>query len=721
MGTAVGLLVVVWLATFGSFDLLRWNRLSDFYDAQAHSWLDGTWEIGIDTLGLEAFLVLDDDAQAFVRDEWRSSIDLLGVEEFFRSQPAHMYQGPVPALFRLPVAALTDDLDGRLTAISLIVAVAVSGWLAGCLTWEVRHLIRPGRAMAAPEMALVGGFSFAVTAGSILSYLTASPWVYHEALAWGVALCLASLAALFRYVRTPTWWRLTIVGVLVVATLMTRASIGAGMLVAVVLLGVVLTASALARRWQGSAPLSAISRLGPAVSNPIGHLAGCVAIVASSLVTYALVNLARFGSLFSIRFDWQYFALADPDRAAFFERNGGFFAPEFIPTTITNYLRPDGVRFTRLFPWVDFPPAPGPIVGGVQFDHLGRTASIPAAMLVFVCLGLVGAVIVLRRPTVRRALRPATIPLIGAVASALTILPFGYIANRYLADVAPVLVLVGAIGIQALLLVIDGSDRRLVAPVWGVLGALALFGVWVNVGHGLLVQRVYSAVSVEQATAQLVAWRDAADRLLGDGSALPSRLRTGETLPEANAGDLAVIGDCDALYLHAGGSTDALWGSSWVPVERTIEGGRRPLRVVFDHSPPGTRVPLASVQGDAGPTLLVAETTAGGDLLFEFRSPTFATRGAPFAVERGTPIDLVLVADPRLRTLSVTIDGEVVFETYLDETEPLVLGRDVTVGEVAGGPMSGPVAPRFAGTIEELPGSTASLCRELVGRADGTD
>lgn len=715
----MGLLIVVWLATFASFDLFRWNRLSDFYDAQAHSWLDGTWEIGIDTLGLEAFLVLDDEAQAFVRDEWRASIDMLGVEEFFRAQPAHMYQGPVPAMFRLPVAALTDDLDGRLTALSLIIAVAVSGWLAGCLAWEVRELIRPERAMAAREMLLLGGFSFAVTAGSTLAYLTSAPWVYHEALAWGVAFCLATLAALLRYLRTPTWWRLAIVGILVVTTLMTRASIGAGMLVAVVLLGVALAASALARRRQDDGILAAIGGVGPDVARPVGHLVGCVGIVAASLLAYALVNLARFGSLFAIRFEWQYFALVDRDRSAFLESNGGYFAPEFIPTTLTNYLRPDGVRFTNLFPWVDFPPAPGPIIGGIEFDFLDQTSSVTTAMVLFACLGLVAAVVVLQRPGVRRALRPVTIPLVGAAASALAILPFGYIANRYLADVAPLLVLMAAIGTQTLLLVTEGSDRRVLVPVWALLGALALFGVWVNVGQGVLMQRVYTPVADEATTAQLLGWQDAADRLFGDGSTLPSRLRIGESLPQAAAGDLAVIGDCDALYLDSGTRSDSLWGSSWIPVERTIDGGRRPLTVVFDEDRPGARVPFASVEGDDGPTLLIVETTDDGQILFELRSPTFVTRGAPFSVDRGTPVDIVLVADPRVRTLSVAIDDELVFETYLDETEPLVLGRDVTVGEVAGGPMPGPVARRFAGTIEERPGSTAPLCRELVGRADG--
>ncbi len=411
----------------------------------------------------------------------------------------------------------------------------------------------------------------------------------------------------------------------------------------------------------------------------------------------------------------------DPDRSAFLEANGGYFAPEFVPTTLVNYLRPDGVRFTSVFPWVDFPPAPGPIVGSTDFDFLDRTSSIPSAMAVFVILALIAVVVVVRRPATRRALGPMVLPLVGAVAAALAILPFGYVSNRYLADVAPLMILLAAVGVQGYLLVAETSDRWIVRPLWGALGALVLFGVWVNIGLGLLFQRVYSTVDAEETTAALVGWQIDADRIVGQGSLQPSRLDSVDALPAGSAGDLVVFGDCEAMYLNDGNPTDALRGGSWIPVERTIDAGRRPLRVVIAANAPGTRVPLGSSDGVDGPTLLVMETTADGQRLIELRSPTFTSRGAPFDVALDEPVEMLLVADPRLRQLSVTVDDEIVFETYLDVADPLVLGRDVTVGEVAGGPMPGPVAHSFDGTIEELPGSTASLCRELVGRADGTD
>src|SRR5690606_29337565 len=143
----------------------------------------------------------------------------------------------------------------------------------------------------------------------------------------------------------------------------------------------------------------------------------------------------------------------DSDRRLFLAENGGFFSPAFIPTTLVQYFRPDAIRFTSLFPWIEFDSAPGWIYGGVRLDLFDRTASVPTTMPVFVVLGVVAAVAVVRRWLPPAAdLRPLAVPVLGAAASGLTVLPFGYVANRYLADFMPFLVLVGTIGLQAWLL-----------------------------------------------------------------------------------------------------------------------------------------------------------------------------------------------------------------------------------------------------------------------------
>ena len=94
--------------------------------------------------------------------------------------------------------------------------------------------------------------------------------------------------------------------------------------------------------------------------------------------------------LFSVPFYAQTFSRVDPGRQAFLDdHNGTLFGLEFIPTTVLQYLRPDSLRFTRLFPFVDFAPFPGRIIGDVSFDLFDQSSSMPASLpfLFFLALG----------------------------------------------------------------------------------------------------------------------------------------------------------------------------------------------------------------------------------------------------------------------------------------------------------------------------------------------
>lgn len=714
LGTAAGLLVCTWLATFASFDVFEWRWSSDFYDAQAHAWLDGTWEIGIDTLGLEAFYRFDDDAVRYLEEEWRQSIDLLAVEEFFRDQPAYMYQGPVPAVLHLPFAAVTDELDGRLAVLSILVAAWVVGWTSGRIGWEARELLRPDRPMSRAEAVSVGLVTFAVVGGSILTYLASRSWVYHEALLWGVAFCLLSVLGMIRYVRVPTVARLSGAGAAMVLAFLTRASIGVGPLVALALLAAAMVVARVTRSWtRWRLPHRVATAVAPGTAPVAAHalaLAGwCLAAVGG----YAWVNIVKFHSAFSVPFEWQYFALVDEERRDFLVETGGYFSASFVPTTVAHYLRPDGVRLVGSFPFVDFPAVPGPVVGDVDFDFIDRTSSIPSTLLVFCALAVVLGVVLVRRRELRRPAAALVIPVLAAAGAACTILPFGYIANRYIGDAAPLLVVLGVVGLQALLVLLDhGSGRTRRASV-GVLVILVGLGTWVNVGQGLLMQRVYSPVDDEEDTAQLVGWQDSVDRAIGSGDAVPRRLRRDDALPPGDEGDLVVVGDCEALYLNDGNPTDALRDLSWIPVERSAAAGRRPFRLELDAQPVGARLPLATAVGPDGPTTLVLEIADGDAAVVELRSPTFISRSAEFDLAAGDAHEVVLAADPLLGVLSLDVGGIQVFTTYYDQPGPLVLGRDVTD--------SADLAPDIGGLVVEHEGDDMSLCRDLSRRAQDLD
>src|SRR5690606_25710577 len=129
---------------------------------------------------------------------------------------------------------------------------------------------------------------------------------------WGVTFCLAALLALIRYIQEPTGRRLLGVGVLATAGLLTRASVGIGPVLAVVALGVGLVVAEIrARDTADRFPW--LDRLAWAAPPVRGWrpLAGMVAVVLVAVGSYAAVNLVKFRTLFSIRFEWQFFTMVD--------------------------------------------------------------------------------------------------------------------------------------------------------------------------------------------------------------------------------------------------------------------------------------------------------------------------------------------------------------------------------------------------------------------------
>src|SRR3546814_10827503 len=84
----------------------------------------------------------------------------------------------------------------------------------------------------------------------------------------------------------------------------------------------------------------------------------------------------------------------------------------------------------------------------ISFDLIDQTASLPTSMPALLIAGLVGVWALVRGVG---AVRPSSlsslgVPLLAAAGAGVTILPFGYIAQRYLADLLPLLALSAQIG-----------------------------------------------------------------------------------------------------------------------------------------------------------------------------------------------------------------------------------------------------------------------------------
>ncbi|MEZ5169419.1 MAG: hypothetical protein R3A49_01560 [Acidimicrobiia bacterium] len=711
VGGLLGAIAFGWMVSAGTFDFTQWQKVGSFYDAQAESWLDGHWDI---------------------------EQKILGIESFGHEGRTYMYQGPWPALLRVPVFAVTDSFYGRLTALSMLAAFAVAVVFSARLLWKLRNIIRPRAPVRNGEFAFTVFFMFVLGGGSSLLYTASRAWVYHEAIMWGVALSIAAFDAILGFYLKPSPKQLAWVAFFSIAAISSRASIGLGPVAAVGLLtlglGVAWLRKALvARRPDHNEPRwvttwgERLAWLSPRqiAGNPRYFVAAAV-VCLLPVVSYAAVNYMKFESLFSIPFWEQNFSIVDRGRQAFLEENDGtLFGLKFIPTTALQYLRPDALSFTGTFPFVDFPPFPGRVIGGFKLDLFDRSSSIPSSLPFWVALTAPAVYAVVRpaRTAARRALSVVRVPLLGAAAGALTLLPFGYISNRYIADAFPFLVIGGGAGMYLLWRYFDDKDLRVttwwIRPAVACLVVLGLFTVWTNTSLALLFQRAYSPNVPEERIAGWIDTTHAVNSALGIDDL--SNVAVGDELPDSgSSGDLFIIGDCDGMYLSDGQETNDVKWTNWNAVERTPETGRFVFEATFEEQPAGTREPILVSGTPEQPDIVWMRHLGDGQVIFGYDGEPFEDLATTRDEQEYLPIDidfdktytLDLVMDPRVSSILVRLDDELVFETFY--TGP----REVTVGEnVVGYP---DVTPTLSADLEELPVQTP-VCDELLAELDQSE
>jgi hypothetical protein len=641
------------MLTGGRLDLFRWQQYGNFYDAQAHSLEHG--HLAIDPR-------------------------VLGIEAFFAHGGAYMYQGPVPALLRLPVVALAGDrFDGRLTVVSMLVALALAAAVLVRLERRIRAVVRGGAPFSRRESVLVAATLAALVAGPPVLFQTSRAWIYHEAVLWGIALTLLAVDQLVRYAlaadgreraRALAWCALA-----TTAAVLTRASIGLGPVVALT----VLSAWRIVRGGRAALRSSAAS----------------VGATVLPIAAYAMVNVAKFGSLFAIPFRSQKQALVDPSRQAFLDANhGSFFGVKFVPTTVAHYLDPIGIRLTRAFPYLEFPRVPGRVIGGVRFDLLDRAAGLPVTAPLLVVLSIVGVYAVARR----RELRALRLPLVAALASAVAILPFGYVAQRYIGDATPILALGGLVGVHLWLTRSPSPARR--RALDGTFLALGALTVLAGVALALDYQRLWSTNIPPTTTAGFLGL----EHDLGAHLAV----ERGDTLPATRPeGTLFAVDRCAALYLSDGLPVTSVNRSSWNLVEGTASSGSWHLRLRFPTEPIGTAVPIFTSGTADEPNTLVARYVDARHIAFEYHPAHGIEEVArPVRIERGRWYDAALLADWRIDRLSLTVGDVVVLEAFYGERAP--------GAHLGSNPWATANASTFPGGFVAH-SSTAPLCHELVG------
>lgn len=552
VGAAAALVLFFALLTFGRGSLLARDPLGNFYEAQARALFHGNLAVDPSVVGFEGFNV---------------------------GGRTYMYQGPVPAILRMPLLLLTSRFDGRLTRVSMLLAYAVALAAIIRLGWRTRVAVRGDGPVGRFEAVVTGVVVFAAGTSSLL-FLGAKPWVYHEALLWGAALALASFAALAGWLARddPSWWGLLWAGGFAGASLLSRPSVGLGPVLA---LGLVALRELFALRRPEARSRSALGRV-----VAIGFAAGL------PLLAYAAVNQAKFDSPFKLPTDAQVLVSFDAKRqAALAANHGSLFGLRFAPSVAWQELRPDGFGFRREFPFIGFPSHRPSVIGDVVFAEQDWSSSFPASEPLLVVLAVVGALalIVPERLAPGSRVHRLRVPVLGAAAGGAGVLVLGYMANRYLSDTLPLLLVTGLVGAAAVTRWAETRGRGTRRLVCASAGVLALGGAWVNVAIGLQYQREIAPGAPGHSRAD---WLVLQSRLGPDPRFI--RLPADTPLPSGDhVGRVAVIGACAGLYRSTGGDWQPLEGSPAtgyfdldVTLTRAVDG-RRPLELVAGSGPDG--------------------------------------------------------------------------------------------------------------------------------------
>jgi hypothetical protein len=661
--TAVPFVWILW-ALWGPFNPLRPAIYQDnFYDLQTRAMFHGHLSLANGAIGLEGFV---HDGRTYT------------------------YFGLFPSIIRMPILLVTSSLDGKLTPTYLLLAWLLTGLFASLLLWRVRFLVRGDSVMGRAEATSFGVLMATIMGGTIWMLLAATPFVFNEDLAWSVCLTIASIFALLGVIERPSWGRVIASGVLILCANLDRSTtgwacvVGAGLIALWFLLGL---GGRENRRWFLPVLVVALVPL----------IIGCA------------VNYSKFGVLFGVSNEEQVWTHINAYRRQFLAANHG--AEEgsiFVPTNLLSYFRPDGLRFTSVFPFVTLPASPPRALGGVLFDGLYRTDSLPASTPLLFLLSIWGLVTAFRPRSIGKVAQTRLL-LLAAGSAGAALLLWGSIAPRYLADYVPFLTLASAVAMADIFRRLEGRKRSLRIGTVAVMAVVALFSIAANVGMAIVPNQEWD-------TTQVLNYVEA-QKTVSDltGHPLEANVVRGSSLPTwGPAGQLFVIGNCDGLYVSNGENYSTVPSEqfirfTWMTVELgpTFQHTFR-LKATSPGSAGTESVPLVS----AGKYTVTVSATPATDrrfvrLTFGLNGAGQHVNGFPFEVNSGTTHTVVVTTDPEKHAFEVTMDGVPhLARTLLNGEEPIHV-------DLASSPHQGtPTA--LSVTDETATASQPTLCQSLI-------
>jgi hypothetical protein len=323
-----------------------------------------------------------------------------------------------------------------------------------------------------------------------------------------------------------------------------------------------------------------------------------------------------------------------------------------------------------------------------------------------------------------------TRPLIlGAGIATGGVVLWGYIANRYLADFMPLLILGGAIGLVDLWRRVaeraekqpaPKASRRSLTPrrwLFGAVLALGIFGILANTGEAL-------GSIVQWSTPQALQYVEVQKDL--SLTSLAATVKTGSTLPYwAPLGEIFDVDSCSGLYISNGTQYYTIPGQNlqhiaWIPI---VEGPGQVHRIEFTLSKP-----LGDFSGNIpvyqwGQAVVTLEPVNHDEARIVIVNPSPApswpvAEGPPVRFKPGKHYVLSIETDPYLDSLRVRYIMPGPSALAHIAKLPLDAGVQVVDRYQAGNPPQKVVASDQPGiTFSELAGPNQSqgfsLCRSL--------
>ena len=710
LGAAPSWLLFYWLLSAGSWNPFTSGFSSSFYDVQARSLLHGTFAMPERVLLIEGFL---------------------------SHGRYYMYFGPALAILHMPFVALWPQTSGHLSGVSLLVADALVLTLTARLFIRIRTLLGRCDPPQLVERVTLTLFVLAVGAGSVVLFESSAASVYLETELWAIALALWACYVGLGVVMAPTRSGVISLGALTLACVCTRLSVGVGVVCLVALLAMAHVAVWWCRRRAKVAPRwLKVAGLGIEERSPTyPGLTIASVVIPLAIVTY--INWAKFGGLlaFSLPYSHQVFtssALAGSAYATFVRRYPSLISISFVPHTLWWYFRPDAVSFSSLFPFVNFVPIQGKI-GGALLGGASPTTSLTAStpvLLVGSCWGIARAIAPRSTSSEQsqafRRMRPF---LLAGLVSSVGVLTLAVVANRFMSDLMPFVVVSGALGANALVIwwtrpIPSSRARTKHLAVASLLVLLLVWSVWINTSLTYVYSRTFTSQLSLSARLSFVQTRVHLHSLMTSGPT--PGVYWGGPLPEGTVlGTLYVLGDCRAVYEQSSEAPDP--GAGWVGIEWSAAAGHVVLTLSKPRQDTSRALPLV-VAGDVNNDLDIVALRELPNNRYEvsFLSQQWGTIFFGTKWLDSTPqiwpssgvvhLDIVLTT-PRVSGLSelrVAVGGSVILldNIAIHSADGFVVGR-LPTNLSSNSSLLSSVAPRYSGQLSRSSVYTP-LCDSLV-------